>query len=68
MKKYKVTIDMENCIGCGSCVSICPENFKMGDDGKATPIKSEIIEKEYPKNKEAADVCPVNVIKITGIK
>ena len=36
-----------NCIGCGLCVSICPEVFEIGDDGLAQPIQevTETLEK-----------------------
>jgi len=63
-KKYKVKQKREECIGCGACISICPENWKMEKDGKAKPKKTAITEKEYRCNKEAADVCPVNIIEI----
>ena len=50
-------IDKELCIGCGACVSTCPEGFEM-NDGKAK-IKN-------PKAKclkDAISICPVNAIK-----
>lgn len=51
----------ETCIGCGTCESICPEVFKVGDDGKA-----HILEADYEANKDkiqqAIDACPVNSI------
>lgn len=25
----KVKVDHEKCIGCGTCVSLCPEKFQM---------------------------------------
>jgi ferredoxin len=34
------------CEGCEACVSLCPEVFEMGDDGKA-----------YVKNPDACDTC-----------
>jgi len=30
-----IKIDQEKCIGCGTCVSMCPKCFKMNDEGKA---------------------------------
>ncbi|PIZ90306.1 ferredoxin, partial [bacterium (Candidatus Moisslbacteria) CG_4_10_14_0_2_um_filter_36_61] len=30
---YKIKLDKEKCIGCGSCAAVCPEVFKVGDDG-----------------------------------
>jgi ferredoxin len=59
---FKIIHDRDACIGCGACVSICPENWKMGDDGKSKPIKSQI--KEIGCNQEAADSCPVQCIHI----
>lgn len=26
-----VTIDKNKCLGCGACVSVCPEGFEMQD-------------------------------------
>ena len=37
----KVYIDEEECIGCGSCVEICPEVFQMKEEEKAEVIKPE---------------------------
>lgn len=28
-------VDKEKCTGCGTCVSMCPDCFKISDDGKA---------------------------------
>ena len=37
-----VYIDEEECIGCGSCVEICPEVFQMKEgEEKAEVIKPE---------------------------
>ena len=67
MKKFKVKVDKERCIGCGSCVSVCPENFRFRE-GKADVIKEIITQKEYDKNLEASELCPVNAISIEEIK
>ncbi|MEM2707824.1 MAG: ferredoxin [Candidatus Pacearchaeota archaeon] len=66
MKKFKVKIDKEKCIGCGSCVSIC-DNFYI-KNGKANVKKEIINEEEYDKNLEAAELCPTNAITIEEIK
>lgn len=58
----KIEIDKEKCIGCGACAAICPENWEMKDDGKASPIKTEV--KDIGCNQDAADGCPVQCIKI----
>jgi ferredoxin len=57
--KMKVTVDKEKCIGCGSCVAICPSVFKL-KNGKSTVKKPE----GAPCAKEAKDACPVDAIKV----
>lgn len=56
----KVSVDKEKCIGCGACVSVS-DNFEV-KDGKAIVKDSE--PKDITKDKEAADICPVQAIKI----
>ncbi len=60
--KFKIIQDREKCIGCGACVAVCPNNWFMDDDAKASPKKT-TIEKEGC-NKMAAEVCPAHIIKI----
>lgn len=38
----KVYIDEEECIGCGSCEEVCPEDFKLNDETD----KAKVIEPE----------------------
>ena len=54
--------DHEKCIGCGSCIALCPDNWEMTDDGKAKPKKTSLD--EVGCNKAAADACPVHCIEI----
>lgn len=51
-----VKIDKEKCIGCGACVSVCEEGFKL-KDGKA-----EVKNANAKCIKEGANACPVNAI------
>jgi len=64
MAKYKIDLDREGCIGCWACISVCGENWIMEEDGKSSAKKIDLEEKELPKNMEAAESCPVNVIHI----
>ncbi|MFH0851993.1 MAG: ferredoxin [bacterium] len=68
----QIKLDRPKCIGCGSCAAVCPLFFEMVEDGKshlkssqkdAAEIESlEVAEMACAK--EAADVCPVQIIKI----
>ena len=60
MAKYEIKVSKKECIGCGACTVQC-DNFEL-EDGKAKAKKTEM--NELGCNKDAADVCPVNAIKI----
>jgi ferredoxin len=62
MAKFKIEIDKDECIGCGSCEATCGANFAM-KNGKATVKKAAVD--DLGCNKQAADNCPVECIKIT---
>ena len=73
MAKFTIKHDRPNCIGCGACAAVCSGFWEMDDDGKSNLKGSkktgeteerDIEEKDFEKNKEAADSCPVNVIHI----
>ena len=56
-----VFIEEEECIGCGSCVEICPEVFQMKEGDE----KAEVIQAEGgPEDliQEAMDTCPTSCI------
>ena len=58
----KVSIE-EGCIGCGVCVAQAPEVFEMAGDNLAVAKAGADLEANEAKLKEAAESCPVNVIK-----
>jgi len=60
----KATIDRDGCISCGVCVGICPEVFRMGDDGPAEVFVSTVPKEVEDKAVEAQDSCPVSVIEV----
>lgn len=69
----KVIQEYKKCIGCGTCVVLCSDFWKMIDD-KAKPKKGkknsegnyefELQESDLGCNKDAADSCPIQIIKI----
>tara|TARA_Y100000310_G_C20584152_1_gene764551 strand:- start:886 stop:1137 length:252 start_codon:yes stop_codon:yes gene_type:complete len=71
MAQYKIEYTKEECIGCAACTSQCPENWEMVENSegfKAKPKKWIINEDEYDTNQEAADICPVECIKLEKVK
>jgi len=69
----KILYLRDKCIGCFSCVQSSPENWEIGEDGKAVLINSEekkgIFIKEIggielEENKEAERTCSSKAIKI----
>ena len=64
MAKFKIEQDIDACIGCGACASVCPDNWEMKGD-KSHP-KKKVLD-DIGCNQEAADVCPVQCIKIKKI-
>ncbi|HEY8804410.1 MAG TPA: ferredoxin, partial [Clostridium sp.] len=57
-------VDKDTCIGCGLCASLCPNVFKMNDEGKAEASESEIEENLIDDAKEAETECPVDAITL----
>lgn len=57
----KVTVDASTCVGCGLCEQMCPEVFKLGDDGVVKVIASECSQHDLA---EIAGQCPVEAIKV----
>jgi len=54
-----IELDQDKCIGCGTCVAICPGNFAMdGAKAKVTAVD------DTGCAKQAADSCPVNAIQV----
>jgi ferredoxin len=64
IKMVTIIHERDACIGCGACVAICPDNWVMKDDGKSSPKKTNISDNELECNKQAAEACPVDCIKI----
>ena len=55
-------VDKKKCIGCGACVSTCPQVFEMNDNGKAQVKTNADIKKNAKGIKEAIENCPVDAI------
>jgi ferredoxin len=68
----KITQEREKCIGCGTCVAVCPDFWVMNEDGKsdlkgAKDAGNGIFELEADDvgcNKDASSACPVQIIHV----
>jgi len=69
----KIIHEREKCIGCGSCVALCPKFWEMAEDGKSS-IKGaaknsdgnyELEVSEMGCNQDAVDSCPVQIIHVS---
>ena len=76
MARYRIIYDRDGCIGAAACAALDPERFEMNEDGKADLLKGNekkdgdwILEvDELGDALEAAEACPVNVIKIIDLE
>jgi ferredoxin len=57
----RVYIDTEECIGCESCVELCPDVFGMDEEAEKEFV---ILPEGGPEDciEEAIDTCPVECI------
>jgi len=69
----KIVLERKKCIGCGACVAVCPKYWSINKDGLAklkgskTDSKTgneELEVKDIDCNNDAAETCPVQIIKI----
>jgi len=60
----KAKIERDGCISCGLCTEICPEVFRMADDGLAEVYVDEVPPESEDKAIEAQESCPVSVIAV----
>lgn len=58
----KIKIDKNICIGCGTCVALCPAVFSMGENDKA-----EAKEEADPDEclDAAVKFCPTQAIEVS---
>ena len=67
----KIIIELDKCIGCGTCETVCPKFFEIKDDnksylkkGKTAGNKSELEIRDIGCVKEAQQGCPTKCIHI----
>ena len=60
----KAIVKKDLCIGCESCVDVCPDVFEMRDELAFCRFEDEIPEEFEDACREAAESCPVEAIEI----
>ena len=74
--KYKIEIEREGCIACGTCYSLDPSHFEPDDEGKSSVIGGEtddsassgvFDDEEIENAREAEDSCPASIITVTEL-
>ena len=60
----KAKVDQNACVGTGSCVTICPKVFSLGDDGLAKVTVDPVPADQEASCREACDSCPAEAISI----
>jgi len=70
MEQVKIEHDVPGCIGCGACASVCPDTWEMVENSgemKSRAKVTKISGAAIAVNKEAAEICPVNVIHLIDV-
>lgn len=78
MSKFVVIYDEKKCIGSGVCEAMCPDFWHVKEDGKAElkgsipkgdgVFELEIEDNDLECNKQAADGCPPECIKVKNLE
>lgn len=60
----RAQVDQSGCIGCGLCVSTCPQVFALNSEHKAE-AKAQPVPTQWEADvRQAAQSCPVDVIAL----
>ena len=60
----KITIDVDKCIGSGSCEMIAPGIFEVGNDGLVQLLTDSPSAEHHSAVRTAAASCPTQVIAV----
>lgn len=58
----KVAVDPDRCRGHGVCVSLCPEVFRLTDDGYSEAYTPEVPKGSEHAARDAVESCPEQAI------
>jgi ferredoxin len=57
-----VILDKDECIGCESCVEVCPDVFEFDESSELANLKDVDADAFHDCIEEAIEVCPVDCI------
>jgi ferredoxin len=71
----KITHLRKDCISCGACAAIAPDFWTMDEEDSLSRLKGSVKHGDFfeleisdedaiTMNKEASEVCPVDIIKV----
>lgn len=60
-KEKVITVDQNKCIGCGLCVSTCPNVFELSDEDQKAHVKDALACAKC-NCQQAIDNCPAKAI------
>ena len=59
----EVSVNFDECIGCGVCMQVCPEVFLLDEEsGRVVLLNNEQSDDNIDLVKEAADSCPIGCL------
>ncbi len=62
VEALKITVDQDQCSGCGVCEGEAPEAFEMNDDDQAVPKNP--LGGDFESIMSAAEGCPTECITV----
>ncbi|WP_026306655.1 ferredoxin [Smaragdicoccus niigatensis] len=60
-----IRVDRNRCEGHAMCVSLVPEIFDVGDDGKVRLLTETVEASQVADAQLAVDSCPVQALRLT---
>jgi ferredoxin len=60
----QVTLEVDKCIGSGSCEMLAPEVFEVGSDGLVKLLDASPGSEMETKTRAAEDSCPTQAISV----
>jgi ferredoxin len=61
----KARVDNQVCAGFGFCMGLCPEVFKLHDDGYAIVLVGEVPPELEEAVRQAVNQCPTGAISLS---